>query len=159
MDHDLEGGHVTHDKMLRGVNTPWVAFLDSDDELGPEHLEKLLNFALANEADYVYSWYTIHPPVDRDVLPHFGKPFDPAKPTLTTITNLVRTELAQKVGFQGPTEGTRQKGTMGEDFRFTLGCVKEGAKIMHLPEKTWIWHHHGGNTSSNPQRGDAKNQR
>jgi hypothetical protein len=27
-----------------------------------------------------------------------------------------------------------------------------GAKIVHLPEQTWIWRHHSGNTSGREDR-------
>ena len=38
---------------------------------------------------------------------------------------------------------------------FTIGCMQAGALISHLKEKTWIYAHHGLNTSGLPTKGDA----
>lgn len=138
------------------VGTPWVAFLDSDDEIDPEHLEKLLDTAETHGADYVYSHYRVRG--GRDPFPHFlGRPWDNAQPHETTVTTLVRTELAQSVGFlsSNDMESSDSKNSR-EDWFFTLGCIDAGAKIVHRPEITWTWHHHGSNTSGLPGRGDAR---
>lgn len=151
-----DGAPIIRDRALRTVKTPWVAFLDDDDQFLPVHLETLIRAAMWYEADYVYSWYhivqgdgiTIWP---GDVLPHFGKKFDPDHPTQTTITTLVRTELAQEVGFRAPPDGATIDGERyGEDFQFTIECIKAGGKIVHVPRRTWLWHHHGANTSGRP---------
>jgi len=159
---DLEhnGAAITRDRGLRKVETEWVAFLDSDDVMYPDHLSTLLAGAKVHGADYVYSWYEIinrHGTVVhvKDPLEHFGKPFDPDRPTQTTVTTLVRTELAQSVGFDAPVAGETVGGQVaGEDWRFTLGCLAAGAKVVHVPKVTWGWRHHGigspghaGNTS------------
>lgn len=158
MDHDLEGGHVTHGKMLEGVNTEWVAFLDSDDEFEPHHLRRCLDFALEQEADYVYPWFETVPAGGDPFPERFGTPWDDTNPVCTTVTVFVRSALALEVGFRGldPDRALRERGAMGEDWMFTLGCLERGAKIVHLPERTWLWHHHGFNTSSNPGNGDAR---
>lgn len=154
VDVDRSGAAVTRQRGLERVETPWVAFLDDDDEFLPEHLEACFVFALENDADYVYPWYTVitrQGKTGHDPMPaFFGKPWDNDQPHQTTITTLVRTELAQSVGFQDspgldPNGGKVIVG--GEDYRFTLGCMFAGAKIMHLPQRTWLWHHHGKNTS------------
>lgn len=156
VDLYAEGAPVVRDRALRTVQTSWVAFLDDDDQFLPEHIETLLSVARETEADYVYGWYyivqgdgvTIWP---GDVLPHFGKRFDPDHPTQTTITTLVRTDLAQTIGFRDPPEGATINGERyGEDFQFTVECVQAGARIVHVPRRTWLWHHHGHNTSGKP---------
>jgi glycosyltransferase involved in cell wall biosynthesis len=147
-DTQRQGAAATRQRGLDMVTTEWTAFLDSDDELDPTHLAQLLTCAEQTEADYVYPWFRVRG--GRDPFPmFFGKPWDNAHPHSTTITILVRTTLAQQVGFTGA----------GEDFRFTKGCVAAGAKIVHLPVKSWTWHHHGGgNTSGRPDRGDARHR-
>jgi glycosyltransferase involved in cell wall biosynthesis len=140
-----QGAAKTRQRGLDQVTTPWVAFLDSDDEMDPTHLQQLLAYAEQTEADYVYPWFRVVG--GRDPFPmFFGKPWDDAHPHSTTITILVRTELAKRVGFTGE----------GEDFRFTKGCIAAGAKIVHYPAKTWTWVHGPQNTSGRPNRGDAR---
>lgn len=163
VDLEGEGAPATRQRALDAVRTPWTAFLDSDDQLRPMHLRALAKYATMTGADYVYSWYDIVNgagqviPPEYDVLPHFGKPFDPDNPTQTTITVLVRTDLAKAVGFRRPPEGATINGERyGEDFQFTAECVKAGAKIVHLPARTWYWYHHGANTSGQADQGDAK---
>jgi glycosyltransferase involved in cell wall biosynthesis len=159
MDNDGDGAPATRDRALRKVTTEWVAFLDDDDELKSHHLETLLRCAEQEGADYVYSWYEIVDNFgvnrgDADwVLGNFGKPFDPAHPTQTTITTLVRTKIAQDVGFVFThwqdvelIDGNRA----GEDWMFTLGCLERGARIVHTPHRTWKWHHDSQNTSGRP---------
>lgn len=151
-DRYREGAAVVRQAALDSVNTTWVAFLDDDDVLLPHHLETLLRAACFTSADYLYAWYQI---VDSDgnrvrdtVLGHFGKPFDRNHPHQTTITTLVRAELAKSVGFlRDPGTHTIHGQRAGEDFAFTLGCIEAGAKFHHEPEITWEWHHHGKNTS------------
>lgn len=155
------GAATTRDRALQKVDTHWVAFLDSDDQLKADHLSTLIAEAVrldgeGTPADYLYTWYT---PVGfrGDPLPHFGKVFDPENPTQTTITTLVRTELAQKVGFREPPPLALINGERyGEDFQFTVECIAEGASIVHIPKRTWLWNYHGLNTSGRPNRGDAR---
>jgi hypothetical protein len=70
----------------------------------------------------------------------------------TTVTTLVRTELAQDVGFLWPADSEIDGQRAGEDWEFTRGCMAYGAKISHLVEHTWLWHHDSGNTSGLPDR-------
>lgn len=158
IDHDGDGAPATRDRALRKVTTEWVAFLDDDDEMLPHHLETLARGAEQYDADYVYSWYQIFAAGqnlgDQDwVLGHFGKMFDPADPVQTTITTMVRTKLAQLVGFSLD-DSARDRlidgQRVGEDYLFTLGCVERDAYIVHIPERTWVWHHDSGNTSGRP---------
>lgn len=149
------GAAPTRHSGLMKVTTEWVAFLDSDDQFKPDHLAELMRCAEETGATYIYSWYE---PVGfgSDPLPHFGKPFDPLNPTQTTITTLVRTELAQAVGFREPPAGALINGERyGEDFQFTVECIAAGARIVHHPRRTWLWNAHGLNTSGQPNRGDA----
>ena len=161
VDRGGEGAWGTRDRGLRAVRSEWTAFLDSDDELMPHHLRALALCAQRTGADYVYSYYLVRDALGRDrpdvdPLHHFGETFDPKDPIQTTITMLVRTELAQQVGFQPPPIDEPVGGQRyGEDYQFPLGCVAAGAHIVHLPQRTWWWHHHGLNTSGQPGQGDA----
>lgn len=160
VDRNREGAAITRQRALMEVRTEWVAFLDDDDEFMPHHLHSLATHASCAGADYAYSWFMIKDAAGNempgwDPFPaNFGKPWDPENPVQTTITTLVRTELAQSVGFDTVPDGeTGADGhRRGEDFRFTLGCQAAGGKISHLPERTWWWHHHGNNTSGMPDR-------
>lgn len=155
LDCDREGAARTRQRALDLVQTDWVAFLDDDDRLLPDHLQVLADAARETGADYVYSYFYLEQNgklSEQDPLGHFGKTFDPADPHDTTITVLVRTELAKMVGFRDLAEPLRPGDVMGEDLRFTVGCAELGATILHVPQRTWIWNHHGANTSGRSDR-------
>lgn len=155
-DEERQGAPATRHAGLQLVDTPWVAFLDSDDEMDPHHLEAIYACAQETGADYVYPWFRVQGGSDPFPM-FFGKPWDNDQPHQTTITTLVRTELAQSVGFIHPEGGVFPDGNRaGEDWHFTLGCMAKGAKIVHHPERTWTWHHHGANSSGMPGNGDAR---
>jgi hypothetical protein len=162
-DVNKRGVPWTRQTALMANPFEWTAFLDSDDWFKPHHLERLVQAQEDSDADYVYSWYELmhmgKPLGDRDpVFPprHRWDPWDPADPRQTTITMLVRTDLAQTVGFWDPSdEQTFPDGhRVGEDWNFTLRCNELG-KIYHIPDQTWYWEHHGGNTSGRAGQGDA----
>jgi glycosyltransferase involved in cell wall biosynthesis len=147
------GAWDTRNRALAGVRTTWVAFLDDDDEHKPQHIERLLACAEDTDADYVYGWYDLTYIRGPDPLPYFGKPFDNAEPHITGSMSgvMVRTELAQAVRFTPPDEEWPIVG--GEDERFTMDCVAQNAKIVHLPEVTYNWHwDRGGGTQGLPRR-------
>jgi glycosyltransferase involved in cell wall biosynthesis len=157
IDARREGAARTRQRALDAACTEWVAFLDSDDQFMAHHLETLYAHALDNNADYVFSWFLVCGGVDPFPPGHRLDPWDNAVPRQTTMTVLVRTDLAKEVGFDQPIEGETIDGMRaGEDFRFTLGCMSRGAKISRTSERTWVWHHHGGNTSGMPGYGDAR---
>lgn len=141
-----KGAAITRACGLALVETEWTAFLDSDDELDPGHVGSLLACAGETGADYVYPWFRVVGGTDPFPM-FFGRPWDNDAPHSTTITILVRTELAKKVQFRD---------VSWEDWDFTLRCVAEGAKIVHLPERTWTWHHGSQNSMGIPGRGDAR---
>lgn len=159
-----DGAAATRQRALMAAETDWVAFLDSDDLFLPHHLQKLWHHAMETGADYVYSWFKVLTQsgviMEKDpVFPpgHYLNEFDPANPIETTITVLVRTALAKEIGFHVATEpgGTNPGHNSGEDRQFTLGCIAAGARIRHLVDKTWLWGHHGQNTSGLPFKGDG----
>lgn len=147
-DINKEGAPITRQRGLDAVTTPWVAFLDDDDEMHPWHLRDLMKAAKEQEADFVYSWFDS--PCGFDPFPmNREKPWNSTDPVETTITVLVKTKLAQQVGFKtldGYPHGT------GEDRRLALGVRDLGGKIYHLVQNTWMWHNCGGNTSGRADR-------
>lgn len=158
VEQDLisSGAAATRNRGLQKVTTEWVAFLDSDDQMKRNHLEVLMKGAEETGADYLYTWFEPVGFGGGDPLGHFGKVFNPEHPTQTTITTLVRTGLAQSVGFRevDPPDQTIDGQRYGEDFQFTVECLAQGAKIVHIPQRTWLWNCHGGNTSGQPNKGD-----
>ena len=144
LDSEGEGAATTRNRALMGVNSPWVAFLDDDDLMMTDHLEKLKRHAEETGADFVYSWFYAEGFKDPFPESHYLNEFDPENPIETTITTLVRTELAKEVQFQ-PIPERQFNG--GEDYNFVLNCIKAGAKISHLVDRTWIYRNHGFNTS------------
>jgi len=156
-----EGAPRTRQRGLDVVNTPLVAFLDDDDEFMPFHLKDLLTHMRETGADFVYSWYRVIDEATGQVYAidpvfpekNFTDPWDNDNPIQTTIVTLVKTELAKSVGFvHGAHEPTPDQQYAGEDWQFTLGCMRAGGKISHLVKHTWLWHHGTQNTSGLPHR-------
>jgi hypothetical protein len=150
-DTAREGVGVIRQRLLEQVRTEWVAWIDSDDEWSPEHLEKLYRTATETDSVYVFSWFH-----GGDPLGHFGLPFNPCTPHHTTMNVLVRTDIAQEVGFPPNQHGRHAN----EDWAFITGVSKlaceRGLKMTHLAERTWTYHQGHGNSSGQPGQGDAR---
>ena len=150
-DRDRHGAGWTRRQLLGAVETEWTAWIDSDDEWMPQHLERLLSVTTEPDTVFVYSWFH-----GNDPLGHFGLSFDPCRPHHTTMNVLVRTDIAKRVGFYD----TQPPPFSNEDWGFITGvaaiCCAEGLKMTHLPERTWHYHQQGQNTSGQPTQGDAR---
>ena len=157
MDRDHTGAAATRNRGLAYIQTPWVAFLDDDDELLPEHLEILWTARMENPGvAVIYTGcevVTADGQLDHDLhlseWGNFGRPFDELmlrRESCLPVTSLVRTDLAQQALF-GPPPGSDY-----DDWGFYLRLLNLGARFLHIPERTWIWHHHDGNTSGQGDR-------
>jgi hypothetical protein len=155
-DVDREGSATTRNRALSRVATTWTAFLDDDDYLYPEHLDVLLKHAEATDADVVYPGCHVidasgRPIPVREEWGRFGRRFDPdmlRERSYIPVTSLVLTELAQRARFGAP-EGVE---TDYDDWGFYLRLLDLGARFAHVTEVTWVWHHHGANSSGRPDR-------
>lgn len=149
IDTEKEGAGPTRTRALMGSNTEYSAFLDDDDEMLSCHLEILLRLAIEQDADVVWSWFEVIG--GGDPFRQFrGRQWNPQDPHMFPITALVRTEMAQAIGFSPPIHFSGV--ISGEDFPFWLAMRDAGAKFVHTPEITWCWHHDSNNTSGMPNR-------
>ena len=157
-DRERTGAAATKNRALAKATTEFVAFLDDDDVMYPEHLAKLRAAADEHQADVVYSMpFVPQQPGGRDPFGRGGAPFDPdllRRRSYIQTTSLMRTKLMQAVGgFQCP------PGSNYDDWGCFLAMLDAGAMFYHLPEQTFEWNHWGygkpgipGNTSGQPNR-------
>jgi glycosyltransferase involved in cell wall biosynthesis len=168
LDRDREGATTTRNKALQRVTTEWVAFLDDDDILYPDHLQACLDAAEQTGADLVYPYPDFAGQRDplatlqngRVVSP-FGVPFGPEQEWwlrhrggFIPVTHVVRRELVTRVGgFPQPGRFRASPGNISsdcEDFGLLLHLLDAGAQFHHLPERTWLYRLHDANTGGRP---------
>jgi glycosyltransferase involved in cell wall biosynthesis len=139
-------------RALVEVHSRFVAWLDDDDEMLPDHLETLLRYE--DFADVVYPACRVLDAYGREIpiREEWGRPgrvFDAEllrQKSYIPVTSLVNTRLARAAGFD-----TREH---YEDWGFYKRLLDLGARFFHVNEVTWVWHHDGGNTSGKPGKGD-----
>ena len=144
LDVERVGAAENRQRALDAVRTKWSAFLDDDDWYYPPYLETMWNLVHEHGADYGYAWFDGNNPFPM----HRGRQMNVDQPHHTTMTVLVRTELAKEVGFTNHPEAP--PAWSGEDWLFTLKCIEAGAKFIGTDEVLWHYNVHGGNTSGRP---------
>lgn len=147
LDVDRYGAAVTRQRALDSVRTGWVAFLDDDDYFYPQHLETLWRLVSDYGQDFAYSWFDGNNPFPM----HRGRQFNRAEPHHTTMTVLVRTEIAKNAGFILP-DGPLHQDWMGEDWQFILRCAEQTDRFIGTGEVTWHYRVHASNTAGLPTR-------
>jgi glycosyltransferase involved in cell wall biosynthesis len=145
IDHDHSGAAVTRNRAWRSTSADYVAFVDDDDELNPEHLD----VAEETSADLVRPWFEIVGGVDPFPDCFRTDPWNPADPRQTTVTVLWRRSALEAVdGFPEPRDGVDFLGNRaGEEFLAVCALNEMGGRIVCIPDRTWRWVHHGRNTS------------
>lgn len=132
VDHMHEGPAAVRNRLLRAVDTEWVAFLDDDDLLDPHHLERLLAVADGG-ADVAVPYCRFeggsipdkfcNRPYDREVMREHG---------IFPITVLARTEVIRRVG-GFPVEARY------EDWALWNAMADEGVAFTTHDEVTWTY--------------------
>jgi glycosyltransferase involved in cell wall biosynthesis len=153
IDATGQGAAAARQRALDMAGNEWVAFLDADDRWHPNHLRVLHDLADRHDADYCYSWFDGNEALaGKWEHSHRGRQMDPdpAKAHHTTMTVMVRTELARQVGFRPHPEAT--EAWSAEDWLFTLHCLQRGAVFAGSGEVTWTYTADGANTSGLPSR-------
>jgi hypothetical protein len=171
VDNDHAGAYAARNAALAKVSTPWVAFLDDDDQFHRDHLETLIYGANRSDADLVGTY----PVPDRpgapfllacchkglrcpptliqwgpDQLDHFdarkGRLCDHCgtkRGSFIMITNLVRMDLVDKVDGFSPAGalGDSFAGHRAEDYLFLLKLLDAGARFHHVVGRR-TWTYH-----------------
>lgn len=173
---DEDDASATRNRAILKVRTPWIAFLDDDDELEPEHLKVLIDGAKDSGADVVYPWFKIlrdngeiaivddrlWTEVDGMHRHGFGLHLTQeqmkkamARNCFVHLCALVRTDLAQKVRFP-KVDSKEWPHPHSEDWGFWLRALDHGASFHHVAQRTWHWRQWNGQTSGQPERRDRK---
>lgn len=162
-DNDRLGAPRNRQSGTDCVETQFVAYLDDDDELLPQHLAVLARTQQETGADLVFPWFEVAG--GYDPFPQYcGAPWDNAHLRQVPVTFLARVGAIRDVGgwltdwttvAASEDPGTDADGNRaGEDYQLVKRLVAAGASIVHHPERTWVWHHDSGNTMGLPSRVD-----
>jgi glycosyltransferase involved in cell wall biosynthesis len=177
IDSRQRGAAWARNRGLEQVETTWVAWLDDDDTLDPDHLQ-VLHAAVSRETPPPDLAYTYPRFVDdrggevRDPLAtvHHGQlvaepvgvPFGAEQSAwlhrmgnFIPITYLVRASLVRQVG------GFPQSGGPGreEDYQLLVNLLDAGAHFFHVTDRrTWTYHLTGRNTGGGAHGTGASNR-
>lgn len=163
LDDDRTGAAATRNRAFDRCDTDLVAWLDDDDELLPNHLLRLARvLERADVIDLVYPIPRI--PVGRDPTAvavngvwqkPWGVPFGLEQQnhlinegSFIPITHMVRSGLVREIG------GFPRPGDVRwiEDWGYLVKLLNVGARFVHLPVVTWLWHIHDNHTGGDPAR-------
>lgn len=166
LDLDRHGAHWARNEALKLVETPWVAWLDDDDILLPNHLRVLVRGAnRAPDADLVFTYPEFvggRDPlavwIDGQVVPEpINVPWDyrcelsmRKHGNFIPVTHMVKTDLVRSVGgFPEPNSMPEvHNGSQDcEDALLLIKLLDVGAKFHHVcGVRTWVYNFHSENT-------------
>lgn len=130
VDYAHDGPAGVRNQLAEAARTEWLAFLDDDDHLDPEHLATLGRFP---NLDVVYPDCRFDGPPLPDA--HLPRPFDRAylaQRGFIPITFLVRRDIFWKVGGFDLT-------ARYEDWSMLNKIADAGGTFGFVPEQTWTY--------------------
>lgn len=143
IDHHRKGAGATRNLLARGITTEWLAFLDDDDLLYPNHLELLVREGERAHADLVYPYCDVQ---GRDGW-NPSRPFDPValeQGNYIPVTVLIRTHVFHMAnGF--PADALHG----WEDWALWLRLLKMGCRFACVEQPTWLYRLHPGSKTFN----------
>ena len=158
-DSNKLGGAAIKDKLLKKVKTKYVAVLDDDDELLPQHLEVLYKSITESDADLVYPWFRYQTLGNAGHLETYAyQPWSNNDIHQVPITWIAKTNTIRRAG--GFSEGYEAESMnldsggnrIGDDFLLIKRLVEHDRIIKHHPEITWIYHDDRQSTLGMPSR-------
>jgi glycosyltransferase involved in cell wall biosynthesis len=144
-DDNHEGVGITRNCTIRAATTEWIAIIDDDDIMYPDHLAVLAEHC--DQADIVYSlcevkklrsdgtWVT-------EACPFGTREFDLKAVTRLNyipVTVLARRQLLLDLPFQNRPRA---------DWDLWIRAGKAGKRFVFVPKVTWAYRWHPGNGSS-----------
>jgi hypothetical protein len=156
MDSERTGAAATRNRLLRQVTTDVIAWLDDDDAMKDNHLMACMRVLEQNPSvDLVYPRPVMIGGTDPTATTRggifpvspWGLRFGPEQAahirhvgSFIPMTHLVRTEAVDRInGF--PEGRTLPNGRyQGEDERYLINLLDDGATFEHLDRPTWYWH-------------------
>lgn len=140
VDHARVGCGAARAAAVKVTDADWLAFLDDDDLLYPDHLERLASSA--GNADVVYSWCDV---TGRPWCPnrHFDAD-ELRRDNFIPVTALVRRDVLVSVG---GFRTTNYAAGVWDDWDLWLRMLDDGARFTCIPEITWQYRFHGANAS------------
>ena len=159
LDLDKLGQPAVLDQIIEQATTKYVAILDDDDELLPNHIELLYQKIIETDADLVFPHFKYSNISDAGHLEKFrGLPWDNNNPHQVPVTWIAKREAILDVGgfsgdfdvlsYEVDNEGNR----VGQDFNLIKKLAKANKYITNISEITWIYHVGHGSTLGMPIR-------
>ena len=147
LDLDKLGQPAVLDQIIQEAKTKYVAILDDDDELLPNHIELLYKKIIETDVDLVFPHFKYSNLSDAGHLEMFrGLPWDNNNPHQVPVTWMAKREAILDVGgFSGDFdvlsyEVDNQGNRIGPDFNLIKKLAKANKHITNIPEITWIYH-------------------
>lgn len=159
IDLDKLGQPAVLDQIIEQATTKYVAILDDDDELLPNHIELLYKKIIETDADLVFPHFKYSNISDAGHLEKFrGLPWDNNNPHQVPVTWIAKRQAILDVGgfsgdfdvlsYEVDNEGNR----VGQDFNLIKKLAKANKYITNISEITWIYHVGHGSTLGMPIR-------
>lgn len=162
-DRHRVGAHWARNEALKRVKTSWVAFLDDDDELLPNHIKVLVRGANKSKADMVFTYAEFVGGRDPLAIVRAGgisaEPINipwniesemslRAYGNFIPVTYMVKTEAVRAVGgFPVPYSFDAKNSRDCEDYGLLLKLLDAGYKFHHVcGVRTWVYNFHSFNT-------------
>jgi glycosyltransferase involved in cell wall biosynthesis len=147
LDLDKLGQPAVLDQIIQEAKTKYVAILDDDDELLPNHIELLYKKIIETDADLVFPQFRYSNLSDAGHLEMFrGLPWDNNNPHQVPVTWIAKRQSILDVGgFSGDFdvlsyEVDNQGNRIGNDFNLVKKLAKANKHITNISEITWIYH-------------------
>lgn len=162
VDDRRKGAAHARNHALTQVATQWVAWLDDDDVLMPNHIDVCMDMLETTGADLCYPGMIavggrdpLACPVNNVLVNPYCVPFRQEQADhLLTVGNFIpitwvgRTGLIRAVGgFPEPwADESKGSGRVEEDYGLLMNLLRAGAQFVHAPVRTWRYFFHSGNT-------------
>lgn len=137
------GTAKARENAIKACSAKWLAYVDSDDYVSPDYLQKLYYFAQEQNADIAFSYYfdVIHNQLRRHKkkikainVPGVGK-----IPYITGPSKIARKELFNNIVFA-------KDCCFGEDSSISMQLALQMPKIKILPEFLYFYRRHPEST-------------